>query len=103
MKKTDETSPIINFLFGNKEKSEQYLKDSMSLMFARGKLSSKDYHKKKLGKQKYCWIGFVRHWVWESETWRVYVSKRGSAFEVLATLTEDEAWAAWQDYFSKVR
>lgn len=103
MKKTDETSPIINFIFSNKNRGDQYIKDSMALMFARGQLSSIKYHKQKLGKQNYCWLGSVKHWVWEGEKWRAYVSKRGVAFEVLADITEDEAWEAWQDYFSKVK
>ena len=103
MNRTDETVSIINLIFPNKDRGDQYIKDTMHLMFARGKLSSIKHHKKKLGKQKYCWVGFVRFWVWEGDNWRAYVSKRGVSFEVLATLNADEAWAAWQDYFNKVR
>lgn len=103
MRKTDETTPIINIIFSSKDKSNQYIKDNMQIMFARGKKSSVEYHKVKLGKQNYCWLGSVRHWIWEGNNWRVYVSKRGAAFEVLSNLTVDEAWGAWQDYFNKIR
>ncbi len=100
MKNTVETISIINLI--SLDKSKQYINESMLLMFARGKLSSINFHKKKLGKQKYCWATSVRYWIWTSDTWRVYVSKRGAAFEVLDTLTPDEAWIAWQDYYNKM-
>jgi len=103
MNKEDNTTPIINRIYESKKMSDQLVKDSMALMFARGKLSSIKYHKKKLGKQHYCYTGMVRYWVWEGDNWRVYVSKKGSSLEVLSTLTAKEAWAAWQDYFNKVR
>lgn len=105
MKRTDETSPLINFLFQDPVKSKLYLDELMDLMKARAKdgISSLERHKKILGKQNYCWTGFVRHWVWETDTWRVYVSKEGASFEVLASLTLDEAWAAWQDYYNKMK
>lgn len=106
MKRSDETSPIINFLFNvDRAIADQYLQESLSLMKARmhDGLSSLERHKKILGKQNYCWTGFVRHWVWETDTWRVYVSKEGASFEVLATLTPDEAWQAWQDYYNRMK
>ncbi len=105
MKREDETAPIINYLFQDSQRSDQYLKESMNLAKARmvSGLSSIERHKKILGKQTYCWTGFVKHWIWETDTWRVYVSKEGGSFEVLATLTPDEAWAAWQDYYNKMK
>jgi hypothetical protein len=104
MKKTDETDSVINYFYVDKVRSDQYLKDNLNLMMTRCEtgLSSIKWHKKVLGKQKYCWISFVKNWVWETDTWRVYVSKRGSSFELLKGLTLDQAWEAWQDYYNRM-
>jgi hypothetical protein len=107
MKKSDETSPIINFLFQDStgKLGKQYVEESINLMKARHKinLSSIKWHQKVLGKQNYCWTGSSKNWIWETDVWRVYVSKEGAAFEVLASLALDEAWAAWQDYYNKMK
>lgn len=65
-------------------------------------LSSVQFNKKVLGKQKYCYNGSVRYWVWEFDNYRVYVSKEGVSFEVLNSLSLEEAWLAWQDYYNKI-
>lgn len=105
MKRTDETSPLINCLFQDTIKAKQFLDETMDLVRVRAKsgLSSIEWHKKILGKQNYCWTGSVRNWVWETDTWRVYVSKEGAVLEVLLTLTPDEAWLAWQDYYNRMK
>jgi hypothetical protein len=106
MKRSDTTQPIVNFLFQDKsgKLGQQYLKESMDLMKLRIEdgLSSIQRHKKILGKQKYCWTGFVKHWVWEENNWRAYVSKEGASFEVLESLTLKEAWSEWQDYYKRM-
>jgi len=105
MNKTDITEPIINILSQeiSDEHSKQYIKDILELMMLRGDLSSIQFNKKKLGKQKYCWTGSVKNWVWEGEHWRDYVSSEGLAFEVLEGLNPDQAWGAWQDYLYKIK
>lgn len=111
MKKDDETEAFLNYLYGNKDKpfsitkpySDQYIRDMMTTMMARKDMSSVQYHKHKLGKQSFCKNIFSRHWVWEGDNWRVYVSKEGVSFEVLATLSFDEAWAAYQDYYNRIK
>lgn len=107
MKRNDITTPVVNFLFQDTDRTfaNQYLKDFHELVKARinDGLTSIQRHKKILGKQNYCWTGFVKHWVWESDTWRVYVSTEGASFEVLESLTLQEAWAAWQDYYNKMK
>ena len=105
MDKQDVSTPIINIMSNNggMHLSTEYLADQMLLVNKRSqaKLSSKEFHKLKLGKQKYCWTGFIRHWVWEGNDWRVYVSNNGAAFEVKDGIDMVRAWAAWKDYFSR--
>lgn len=99
MKRSDETTPLENIL--NQDpfdpRNQQYLLDFVSIR-PYG-MTSIQLNKNKLGKQKYYLVaGFVRCWVWEGENWRIYVSKRGTSFEVLQHLSIDEAWIAWQEY-----
>lgn len=58
--------------------------------------------KQLLGRQKTTWNGWVRHWVWEDENWRVFASKRGVFFEVRVGLTRDESWRAFEDFMRKI-
>lgn len=97
------TTPIINIIQDDKSKTDQYLADILLLMRNRQPYSSKDFHKNKLGKQNYCLNGTVRHWVWQTDMWRVYVSKRGMVLEVLELSNINEAWEAWQDYLQKMK
>lgn len=100
MNKTDITTPIINLLHNI------IYYDIMNVNYAKMQkarpigVSFLKWHKQKLGKQKYCWTGFVKHWVWEFDNWRVYVSKEGASFEVLADLSAEDALAAWDEYYN---
>lgn len=98
MKKSDETTPIQNILsqYPADPRNEQYVLEFITIRPTG--TSSLELNKSKLGKQKYCLNGSVRSWVWEGENWRAYVSKRGLSFEVLETLSIDDAWMAWQEY-----
>lgn len=61
-------------------------------------------HKNKLGKQNYCWNGEFRFWIWETESWRVFVSNtKGICFEVLDSLSYEEAWNTWKDYLNRMK
>lgn len=61
------------------------------------------FHKARLGRQSYTWLGEGRMWVWETDTWRAYVSDwKGIAFEVRADLSDEEAFAAWDDYRARL-
>lgn len=103
MNKEDITTPISNYIFnsGNRELIDKYVFEHLSII-PQG-MSSLQHHKQKLGKQKYCWTGHVKNWVWESDCWRLYVSKEGASLEVLRNLTLEQAIAAWKDYYSKVK
>ncbi|CAB4196964.1 hypothetical protein UFOVP1290_484 [uncultured Caudovirales phage] len=78
------TTPISNILCKDTQKLDAFLYQSSKIHDIRfsNKESSIKFHKRKLGKQNYCWIGSNRHWVWETKTWRVFCCKRGSYFEV---------------------
>jgi len=64
---------------------------------------SKRSHKERLGEQDYTWVGEFRFWVWETSDWRVYANNhKGTCFEVREDLTDEEAFAAWDDYLQRV-
>jgi hypothetical protein len=103
MNKEDETTPLQNILSQNSSdpRNDQYVSEFIRLR--PNNISSVDLNKSKLGKQKYCIItGLIRCWVWEGENWRAYVSKEGLSFEVLPSLSLDEAWSAWQEYRNRI-
>lgn len=62
------------------------------------------FHKRVLGQQTCCWIGGSanrRHWVWDRQTWRVYVNtEAGVQFEVPEDATPEQVWEALGDYSS---
>lgn len=61
------------------------------------------FHKERLGDQDYTWVGEFRFWVWETPDWRVYANNhKGTCFEVREDLTDEQAFAAWQDYLSRM-
>jgi hypothetical protein len=102
MKKSDISTPIINVL---KTKTNYDIMNNnyLKLMKARPiNVSSLQWHKKKLGKHKYCWTSFIKRYVWEFENYRVYVSKEGVSFEVLESLSADQALDAWSDYYLRL-
>ena len=100
MLKQDETTPIQMILSQNPDdpRNTRYVSEFISLRPIG--MSSIQFHKQRLGKQKYCFMGLVKYWVWEGKNWRASVSKRGLSFEVLPALSIDEAWEAWQEYRS---
>jgi len=103
MKKSDQTTPLLNLMSLPEHFKFMDRKIIEELHIRPAGISSIEHHKQKLGKQKYCWSGFVKHWVWESDAWRVYVSSEGSSFEVLENLSPENAIVAWKDYYSKVK
>jgi hypothetical protein len=103
MKKSDITTPLVNILRDHNQLSFMIEQLKEFMLIRPSGVSSIKWHKQKLGKQKYCWKGFIKHWVWETDTWRVYVNKEGSSFEVLESLNGDQAIEAWKDYYSKVK
>lgn len=61
------------------------------------------FHKERLGKQDYIWVGEFRFWVWETPDWRVYANNhKGTCFEIREDLSDEEALAAWVDYLEKI-
>ena len=104
MNKSDTTTPLVNLLNDQKYSKFMFEQTLEFLKIRPHPKSSLEWHKEKLGKQKYCVnFAFCRSWVWEGETWRAYVNKRGVYFEVLETLTPKQAMDAWNDYYNKVK
>jgi len=61
------------------------------------------FHKERLGDQDYTWVGEFRFWVWETPDWCVYANNhKGTCFEVREDLTDEQAFAAWQDYLDRI-
>ena len=108
MNKNIITAPILNILAGEKnyKKYSSVFKkqtNEQSFIYRLKSSSSKELHKRKLGKQNYCLNIFgCRNWIWEGDNWRVYVSKEGFDFEVDQSLSIKDAMIAWQDYFEKM-
>ena len=64
-----------------------------------------DFHRMHLGRQSYTWNGSdARMWVWETDAWRAYVSNsKGVCFEVRWDLSDEDAFAAFEDYLRKLK
>jgi hypothetical protein len=77
--------------------------DIMRVHRASSKLGAVPFHKERLGNQDYTWVGEFRFWVWETTEWRVYANNhKGTCFEIRADLTDEEAFAAWNDYLTRI-
>ncbi len=57
------------------------------------------YHKRKLGKQTYCWVGGSesrKYYIWETPLWRIFVHNvQGVDFEV--PVKKPKPWEAVRD------
>src|ERR1700749_3257021 len=97
MERSDETTPISNVLRGaSLEKFST--KDFLLTSFVIGspKVAA---HRARLGRHSYCFTSSRRYWVWETESWRVYVNNEGGiGFEVPVAFTQERAVEAWNDY-----
>lgn len=58
--------------------------------------------KSRLGRQKLCWQGSCRNWVWEGTDWRVFASTEGVSIEIREGLEIERAIDAWQDFRQRV-
>lgn len=75
----------------------------MDVHYAGAVLGPIDWHKDRLGKQAYTWLGEFRFWVWETPDWRVYVSNaKGISFEVRKGLEDWDAADAFIDYYKRM-
>lgn len=105
MDRKTETVSIINYFFqADKAYTDKYLKEYLSIgsKYRDKKMSCKDFHKLKLGKQTYCQFLSEYNHVWEYSNYRVYVSSKGMTLEVLPSLTLNEVKDAWNDYYNKM-
>lgn len=94
-------TPISNILIHDLNLLNQYAIEFIKIRPIN--MSSLELHKHKLGKQSYTKIiGFSRCWVWETDSWIAYVSKRGLSFEVIDTLSPTEAMNVWHNYCHKM-
>ena len=90
MNKNDESTPIINYIFNWTDEEMKNLQDELMEMY-RHTRPTVTFHKNKLDKQTYTWIGEYRYWVWEGNNWRVYCSnKKGTCFEVAVGLSKPQ-------------
>lgn len=74
-----------------------------------------EFHKRKLGRQAFCWVGVVRFWVWQEPNCQVLVSnKKGICFEVRRDASQpqspantkleiDIAVCCWELYLAKMK
>jgi hypothetical protein len=100
-----ESTPMINLIdvrVLSDTEFKTYRDQTMQMHMASNKDGAVKFHKSRLGRQKFTWTGSARNWIWEGENWRVFASKRGTAFEVRANLTPEECFEAWKDYRKKV-
>lgn len=94
------TTPIVNVLMDNDDVSAVMdMHRGLADRCSRESLSLVALHKKLLGRQDCCWVGYYRYWVWDHSTWRVFVSnQRGVGFEVPEEAGLQEAREALQQY-----
>jgi hypothetical protein len=101
-----DSEPIINKVMNgqvDKATLECFSAELQALHRAAHKSRPIAFHKAQLGRQNYTWVGEYRFWVWETDTWRVYVSdQQGTSLEVKDSLSPEQSLAAWNDYLFKM-
>jgi len=90
------STPIINVIQGDMPLWEQYgtwLRQAGWDAHA-ARLPTREHAQRVLGRQDFCWMGNVRHWIWVDEfevafggrvetwRWRLFASKRGLVLEI---------------------
>jgi len=82
---------------------DRFVVSYMRLLADKDNSYTKSRHIARIGRQSYVFTSEFRHYVWETESWRVFVAKgKGISFEVVDKMTSEQAWAAWADYVSRV-
>ena len=104
--------PIINLIPVNKLHCLMYL--PALICDSKLNVSVVKKHKEKLGKQKYCWCGEFKYWIWElpytnpnfdghNYFLRIFVSnQKGISIEVGGTKQEELIMSAYQDYYDRM-
>jgi hypothetical protein len=104
------TTPIENLLSAVPDEGvtmHRHYRQYAALCVARANLGilargSAPFLTERLGRRwDYTFTGEFRSRVWETPTWRIFVSNRGWDFEVLPEATVAEAQAAWEDFLTK--
>lgn len=102
MKKNESTESVLNVIHRNKNTSDGYLKlmmDAHQFCHENG-LRPVQMHKKKFGKQKFCFVGEFRYWVWDIDILRLYISnQRGICFEVKTGTTSQKTMEVLEKYY----
>lgn len=74
---------------------------------------SRQEAQRRLGKQAFCWTGWVRHWIWEGRglergMWRLFGSRKGLSLELVGcgipwddSVDLDLAHALLDDFIAK--
>lgn len=102
------STPIENIIQFDQKIYDQFIMDTIKLMMFKNGISSKEFNKKKLGKQKFCFLNTIkkqRAWIWENEKegWRIVVDTSGLYFEVPdQNLTPKQAYESWKKYLNKI-
>lgn len=96
--------PIINYINVMEGDGPEVLMDWLKrASLAHSEEGGVNFHQDRLGKQKMCWTGSNRFWVWEGKDWRIFASNKvGTSIEVKAGLTTDQAWDAFNDYLTAI-
>lgn len=104
MKTVDSTTPLLNFDLSANEIKRLYSEEmQMHGSPRQAGLKPIDWVSSRLGPCSRTQTLEFRFRVWESDSWRVYVSnKKGICFEVSEFLTKEQALKCWSDFREKL-
>ena len=109
MKKPDKertTVEVTNIIYVFDSCSNEYMKKMHMGVYPKVKKGGRtlvEAHKELFGKQTYCWTGSEsRFWVWDYESWRVYVNNdKGIIIEVAPKTSVGACMTILRSYWSK--
>lgn len=97
------TESVINIVQHDRSCMDEYMNRMIKGYYSKVRLGRHvEAHKEVFGQQSYCWNGEFRYWVWDFETWRVYVSNhKGVAVEVNQGSNLEQTMAILKDYWTR--
>lgn len=98
------TDLVLNIISHNRECCDEYMCRMITGYYS--KVSNNKHieaHKEAFGPQSYCWNGEYRFWVWDFNTWRVYVSnQQGVSIEVEYGTSLEDTMNILRAYWNKI-